>query len=56
MAERAMIQRIKESYKRSLQANIDHYKAMTQAAIDVGDKPLSNRYSLMANIYKALIQ
>jgi hypothetical protein len=56
MAEQALIQRIKDSYKRSLQANIDHYKVMTQAATDVGDMQLSKRYALMANIYKALIE
>jgi hypothetical protein len=56
MTEEALIQRIKESYKRSLHANIDHYKVMTEAATDVGDMQLSKRYALMANIYKALLQ
>ena len=55
MAEHALISRIKESYKRSLQANIDHYSTMSQAATNAGDKVLSKRYTLMANIYKALI-
>jgi len=56
MAEQPLIQRIKDSYKRSLQANIDHYKIMTQAAVDAGDKALTKRYTLMENIYKALVQ
>lgn len=54
--EQELIDRIKDSYKRSLQANITHYEFMASANQDVGDMAASKRYSLMARIYKALIE
>jgi hypothetical protein len=56
LQEQELIDRIKNSYERSLQANIDHYEFMARANQEVGDTASSKRYALMARIYKALIE
>jgi hypothetical protein len=54
--EQELIDMINDSYKRSLEANVGHYEFMARANQDVGDMAASKRYSLMARIYKALIE
>jgi hypothetical protein len=54
--EQELIDRIKGSYKRSLQANVDHYEFMAKGMEQAGDIAASKRYALMARIYDALIE
>lgn len=55
MTDQEMISRIKESYRRSLQSNIEHHEFMTKAASDEGAKQSGKRHALLAHAYKALI-
>lgn len=51
-----VIQRVKDSYRRSLQANIDYYDLMAKAMADSGEKNAEKRYARMAKVYRALIE
>jgi len=56
MSEDQLIHRIKESYLRSLQANIDFHSQLAIANKDAGETSSAKRHSLLANVYKALIK
>lgn len=51
-----VIRRVKDSYRRSLQANIDYYDLMAKAMMDSGEKSAGKRYVRMAKVYRALIE
>ena len=51
-----IIRRVKDSYRRSLQANIDYYDSMAKAMIDSGETNTEKRYTRMAKVYRALIE
>ena len=51
-----VIRRVKDSYRRSLQANIDYYDLMAKAMTDSGEKNTEKRYIRMAKVYRALIE
>ena len=51
-----VIRRVKDSYRRSLQANIDYYDLMAKAMTDSGEKSTEKRYVRMAKVYRALIE
>ena len=51
-----VIRRVKDSYRRSLQANIDYYDLMAKAMTDSGEKSAEKRCIRMAKVYKALIE
>lgn len=56
MSENELIVRIKESYRRSLQANITHHSELAKVLEDGGEKQSAKRHALLANVYKALIE
>jgi len=51
-----VIRRIKDSYRRSLQANIEYYDLMAKTMMDSGEKSAEKRYLRMAKVYRALIE
>lgn len=51
-----IIRRVKDSYRRSLQANIEYYDLMARAMTDAGEKSSEKRYLRMAKVYRALIE
>lgn len=51
-----VIRRVKDSYRRSLQANIDYYDMMAKAMMDSGENNAEKRYIRMAKVYRALIE
>jgi hypothetical protein len=51
-----VIRRVKDSYRRSLQANIEYYDLMAKAMTDSGEKNAEKRYLRMAKVYRALIE
>lgn len=51
-----VIRRVKDSYRRSLQANIDYYDLMAKAMVDSGEKNAEKRYIRMGKVYRALIE
>ena len=56
MSEEEVIRRVKDSYRRSLQANIDFYDVMAKTTKEKGLAELAERYAVMANVYRALIE
>lgn len=56
MDEEDVIIRVKESYRRSLQANIDFYDLMARTAKERGQAESAKRCAVMANVYRALIE
>ena len=56
MTEEEVITRVKESYCKSLQANIDFYDLMAKTTKDKGQTESAKRYAVMANVYRALIE
>jgi hypothetical protein len=56
LAEQDLIARIKESYRRSLQANIVHHATLAKSLQATGEEKSSKRHALLANVYKALIE
>ena len=51
-----VIRRVKDSYRRSLQANIDYYDLMAKAMADSGEQSAEKRYIRMGKVYRALIE
>lgn len=56
MNEEQLIERIKESYKRSLQANVKHHNELANILEAEGEKQSAKRHALLANVYKALME
>ena len=56
MSEKALIARIKESYCRSFEANIEYHMIMAEASKGVGEEIALKRHTLLVNVYKALIE
>lgn len=51
-----VIKRVKDSYRRSLRANIEYYDLMAKAMTDSGEKSAEKRYIRMAKVYRGLIE
>jgi hypothetical protein len=51
-----VIRRVKDSYRRSLQANVEYYDLMAKTMTDSGEKSAEKRYIRMAKVYRALIE
>jgi hypothetical protein len=51
-----VIRRVKDSYRRSLQANIEFYDLMARAMAESGEKSAEKRYARMARVYRALLE
>lgn len=56
MNEEEIISRVKDSYYRSLQANIDFYDLMAKTTKEKDQAESAKRYAIMANVYRALIE
>ena len=56
MDDEEVIRRVKNSYRRSLQANIDYYDLMANTMMNSGEKSAEKRYVRMAKVYRALIE
>jgi Na+/phosphate symporter len=55
MSEAQLIERVKESYERSLQANYEHHSKLAKA-MQSGESQSARRHTVIANIYKALLK
>ncbi|HEV8405121.1 MAG TPA: hypothetical protein VGQ13_04350 [Nitrososphaera sp.] len=56
MSEAQLIERVKESYERSLQANYEHHSKLAKAMHESGESQSARRHTVIANIYKALLK
>jgi hypothetical protein len=56
MSQEALIIRIKESYRRSLQANIDYHSMMAERCKAAGEAGAEKRHTTLMNVYMALIK
>jgi len=55
MSEEQLIGRIKESYQRSLDANVEHHTALAEVLQEAGEITSAKRHGLLANAYRALL-
>lgn len=51
-----VIIRVRDSYRRSLQANVEYYDLMAKTMAESGEKSTERRYLRMAKVYRALIE
>jgi hypothetical protein len=51
-----VIRRVKESYSRSLQANIEYYDTLAKRMEQLDEKQSAKQYTQMAKVYRALIE
>ena len=56
LARNELIKTIKESFQRSMQANIDHHRFMMTSANGNDDQKTADHHKLMADVYQALIE
>lgn len=56
MSEAQLIERVKESYERSLEANVEHHNKLAETMQKAGELQSAKRHTVMANIYKALLK
>lgn len=56
ISDEEVIRRVKDSYRRSLEANIEYYDAMAKATEESGEKSAEKRYIRMAKVYRALLE
>jgi hypothetical protein len=56
ISEEQVIMRIKDSYKRSLQANIDYHSQLAKTSKEAGEHGALKRHTMFINVYKALLE
>lgn len=56
MSEPQLIERVKESYERSLKANVEHHDLLAKTMQDQGETQSAKHHRVMANVYKALLE
>lgn len=56
LADRELVKRIKESFERSIQANVDYHKSMMNSARENDEEKMADRHRLMAEIYQSLLK
>jgi hypothetical protein len=56
MTDEKIIEMIKESYQRSLNANIQHHAKLAKLLQDSGEITLAKKHKLLASAYQALLK
>lgn len=56
MDDAEVIRRVKDSYRRSLQANVEYCDLMAKEMAESGEKNAEKRYIRMAKVYGALVE
>lgn len=55
MSEQQLIQRVKDSYERSLNANVEHHDILANRMQEMGELESAKHHRVMANVCKALL-
>ena len=56
MSDEDLMIRIKESYQRSLEANIEHHTLLADVLREEGEIKSAKRHALLADVYKKLLE
>lgn len=56
LTDKKIIENVRESFERSIQANIDHHSFLAKNTNGNGDSRLANRHKLMAQVYQSLLK